>query len=75
MRNPRVNVGRGSLLGTGASTILYLATAAVVMGLVPHHEPAGGTAPFVTAFETISLTASGPGSWWPRSRWSPGSAR
>ena len=53
VENPRVNVGRASLLGTGASAILYLAVAAVIMGLVPHHELVHSTAPFVTAFETI----------------------
>jgi len=53
VRNPRVNVGRASLLGTGASAILYLATAAAVMGLVPHHALVTSTAPFVTAFGTI----------------------
>ena len=53
VRNPRKNVGRASLIGTGASAILYLVVAAAVMGLVPHHELAGNTAPFVLAFETI----------------------
>jgi APA family basic amino acid/polyamine antiporter len=53
VENPRRNVGRASLLGTAASAILYLATAAGVMGLVPHHALAGDTAPFVTAFSTI----------------------
>ena len=51
--NPRLNVGRASLLGTAASAILYLTTAAAVMGLVPHHELVNSTAPFVTAFGTI----------------------
>src|SRR5690348_8764036 len=51
--NPRRNVARASLLGTGASAILYLVTAAAVMGLVPHHVLVNSTAPFVTAFETI----------------------
>jgi len=51
--NPKINVGRASLLGTGASAILYLAVSAAVMGLVPHHELVGSTAPFVTAFEVI----------------------
>jgi basic amino acid/polyamine antiporter, APA family len=51
--NPKINVGRASLIGTGASAILYLAVSAAVMGLVPHHELAGSTAPFVTAFEAI----------------------
>jgi len=51
--DPRRNVGRASLLGTGASAILYLATAAAVMGLVPHHALVTSTAPFVTAFGVI----------------------
>src|SRR5690349_22669650 len=46
VRNPRVNVGRASLLGTGLSAILYLTVAAAVMGLVPHHELIHNTAPF-----------------------------
>ncbi len=53
VKNPRINVGRASLLGTGASAILYLAVSAAVMGLVPHHALVGNTAPFVTAFSTI----------------------
>jgi basic amino acid/polyamine antiporter, APA family len=53
VKKPRINVGRASLLGTAASAILYLATAAVVMGLVPHHELVNSTAPFVLAFGTI----------------------
>jgi basic amino acid/polyamine antiporter, APA family len=53
VRNPRINVGRASLLGTGASAILYLAVAAAVMGLVPHQALVNDTAPFVTAFGTI----------------------
>ena len=36
VRDPRKNVGRASLLGTGASAILYLLVSAVVMGLVAH---------------------------------------
>ena len=47
------NVGRASVLGTGASAILYLLVAAAVMGLVPHHALVGNTAPFVNAFQTI----------------------
>jgi basic amino acid/polyamine antiporter, APA family len=53
VRDPRKNVGRASLLGTGASAILYLVVAAAVMGLVPHHELVHSTAPFVLAFGTI----------------------
>jgi APA family basic amino acid/polyamine antiporter len=53
VHNPRLNVGRASMLGTVASAILYLAVAAAVMGLVPHHALASSTAPFVPAFEAI----------------------
>jgi APA family basic amino acid/polyamine antiporter len=53
VRNPRKNVGRASVLGTGASAILYLLVSAAVMGLVPHHALVGNGAPFVNAFEAI----------------------
>ena len=53
VRDPRRNVGRASLLGTGASAILYLAVSAVVMGLVSHKALIGNGAPFVPAFEAI----------------------
>jgi APA family basic amino acid/polyamine antiporter len=53
VKNPRINVGRASLLGTGLSAILYLAVSAAIMGLVPHHVLVDSTAPFVTAFGTI----------------------
>ena len=53
VKNPRKNVGRASVLGTGASAIVYLLVSAAVMGLVPHHTLAGNGAPFVNAFEAI----------------------
>jgi APA family basic amino acid/polyamine antiporter len=53
VKNPRVNVGRASLLGTGAAAILYLVVTAAIMGLVPHHELIHSTAPFVVAYQTI----------------------
>jgi APA family basic amino acid/polyamine antiporter len=53
VRDPRRNVGRASLLGTGLSAILYLLVAAVVMGLVSHKALAGNGAPFVPAFEAV----------------------
>jgi basic amino acid/polyamine antiporter, APA family len=53
VRNPRRNVGRASVYGTAACAILYVAVSAAVMGLVPHHELVGNTAPFVPAFEAI----------------------
>jgi APA family basic amino acid/polyamine antiporter len=46
-------VGRASLLGTGASAILYLAVSAVVTGLVSHHTLVNNGAPFVPAFEAV----------------------
>ena len=53
VRDPRKNVGRASVLGTGVSAILYLLVSAAVMGLVPHHALVGNGAPFVNAFGTI----------------------
>jgi basic amino acid/polyamine antiporter, APA family len=59
VRNPRKNVGRASLLGTGASALLYLLVAASIMGLVAHSKLAGSTTPFVPAFGAIF----GHGAW------------
>jgi APA family basic amino acid/polyamine antiporter len=53
VRDPGKNVGRASLLGTGASAILYLLVSAAVMGLVAHHTLVNSTAPFVNAFDTM----------------------
>jgi basic amino acid/polyamine antiporter, APA family len=53
VRDPRRNVGRASLLGTGLSAIVYLLVAAVVMGLVSHKALVSSGAPFVPAFEAI----------------------
>lgn len=53
VRNPRRNIGRASLIGTGASAILYLLATAAVMGLVPQHALANTGTPFVNAFESI----------------------
>jgi APA family basic amino acid/polyamine antiporter len=53
VRDPRRNVGRASLLGTGASALIYLAASAAVMGLVSHHALASTGAPFVNAFGAI----------------------
>ena len=53
VRNPRVNVGRASVLGTAASAVLYIAVSAVVMGLVAQPNLAGNGAPFVDAFQTM----------------------
>ena len=53
VKNPRVNVGRASVLGTAASALLYIAVSAVVMGLVAQPTLAGNGAPFVEAFQTM----------------------
>jgi APA family basic amino acid/polyamine antiporter len=53
VKNPRVNVGRASVLGTAASALLYLAVSAVVMGLVSRTDLVGNGAPFVAAFQTM----------------------
>jgi basic amino acid/polyamine antiporter, APA family len=53
VKDPRRNVGRASLIGTGAAAIVYLAVSAAVMGLVSHHALVNNGAPFVNAFDTI----------------------
>ncbi len=57
VKDPGRNVSRASLLGTGASAVLYLLTAAVVMGLVPHHALVATGSPFVTAFRNMFQAA------------------
>ena len=53
VKDPRRNVGRASLLGTGAAAIVYLAASAAVMGLVSQHALLNNGAPFVNAFDAI----------------------
>jgi basic amino acid/polyamine antiporter, APA family len=53
VKDPRRNVGRASLLGTGAAAIVYLAVSAAVMGLVSHRGLVNNGAPFVSAFQVI----------------------
>jgi APA family basic amino acid/polyamine antiporter len=53
VKDPRRNVGRASLLGTGASAVVYLVVSAAVMGLVSHHALVNNGAPFVNAFQAI----------------------
>ena len=53
VRDPRRNVGRASLLGTGASAVVYLVVSAAIMGLVSHKALVNNSAPFVSAFEVI----------------------
>jgi len=53
VKNPRINVGRASILGTAASAILYVLVTAAVMGLVSHHTLVNTGSPFVNAFQTM----------------------
>jgi APA family basic amino acid/polyamine antiporter len=53
VRDPRRNVGRASLLGTGLSAIVYVAVSAAIMGMVPHQALVDNGAPFVAAFGVI----------------------
>ncbi len=53
VENPAKNVGRASLLGTGAAALLYVAVTAAVMGLVPHAALVKDGAPFVAAFDAM----------------------
>ena len=58
VKEPRKNVGRASLLGTGLAALLYLIVTAAVMGLVAHHSLVGNGAPFVAAFQSMFGHAS-----------------
>jgi basic amino acid/polyamine antiporter, APA family len=53
VREPRRNVGRATVIGTGASALLYVAVTAAVMGLVPHDSLVEDGAPFVAAFNSM----------------------
>jgi len=53
VRDPRRNVGRATVLGTGMCALLYVAVTAAVMGLVPSGKLASDTAPFVSAFHVM----------------------
>ena len=75
VKNPRVNVGRASLLGTAASAILYLAVSAAIMGLVPHHALSTARRRSCWRSGRSSRTAPGPASWWPHWPSPPASAR
>ncbi len=58
VKDPRRNVGRASLLGTGAAAVVYLAVSAAVMGLIGHHALVNNGAPFVNALDAIFPGAS-----------------
>ena len=53
VRDPRRNVGRASLIGTGLAALLYISVTAAVMGLEPHASLVKDGAPFVVAFQAI----------------------
>jgi len=53
VKDPRRNIGRASVLGTGASAVLYLLASAAVMGLVSHHALVNNGSPFVNAFQSV----------------------
>ncbi len=53
VRNPGINVGRASLIGTALSAILYVLVTAAVMGLVSQGTLAKTGSPFVNAFQTM----------------------
>src|SRR5271166_1087755 len=53
VRDPRRNVMRASLLGTGASALLYVAVTAAVMGLVSHDTLIKTGSPFVNAYDAM----------------------
>jgi APA family basic amino acid/polyamine antiporter len=53
VRNPNVNVGRSSLIGTALSAVLYVLVTAAVMGLVAHNTLVKTGSPFVNAFQTM----------------------
>lgn len=53
VKNPRRNVGRASVIGTGLAAVLYIAVTAAVMGLEPHGQLVKDGAPFVAAFQTM----------------------
>ena len=53
VKNPRVNVGRASVLGTALSAVLYVLVTAAVMGLVSHRALVNNGSPFVNAFQSI----------------------
>lgn len=59
VRNPRVNVGRATLIGTAASAVLYVLVTGAVMGLVPHDTLVNTGSPFVDAFQAMF-----PGTGW-----------
>lgn len=61
--NPRVNVGRASLIGTAASAVLYVLVTAAVMGLVPHDTLVNTGSPFVDAFESMFPNSAWAGSF------------
>ncbi len=53
VKDPKRNVGRASVIGTGAAALLYIIVTAAIMGLVPHDQLVEDGAPFVAAFDAM----------------------
>jgi APA family basic amino acid/polyamine antiporter len=53
VKDPGINVGRASLIGTAVSAIVYVLVTAAVMGLVDHATLVKTGSPFVNAFQAM----------------------
>jgi APA family basic amino acid/polyamine antiporter len=53
VRDPRRNVGRATVLGTGMCALLYLLVTVAIFGLVPADKLVNDEAPFVSAFNAM----------------------
>jgi len=53
VRQPRRNVGRASVIGTGMCALLYVLVTAAVFGLVPASTLVKDEAPFVSAYQAM----------------------
>ena len=51
VRDPERNIPRATLLGTGATAVVYVLSLTAVFGIVPNHTLQGSTAPFSTAVD------------------------
>jgi APA family basic amino acid/polyamine antiporter len=53
VRDPDRNVPRATMLGTGATAIVYMLSLTAIFGIVPTHKLANASAPFSTAINTM----------------------
>ncbi len=53
VKNPEKTIPRATILGTGFVAFIYIATTAVVMGMIPSHELAQMHTPFTTVAREI----------------------